>query len=81
MLREARELIWGENFCFPPDWQKGRVVQNDMGGENAEKEGSNLRAARTQWVKVEGPPGGRMRTRIGAQWLWEGEGGGEGRRL
>ena len=56
MQREARGLIWGENFCFPPDWQKGRVVQNDTGGENTEKEGSNLRAARTQWAKVEGPP-------------------------
>ena len=46
-----------------------RGVQNDTGGENTEKEGSNLRAARTQWAKVERPPGGRMRTRIGSQWL------------
>ena len=30
-----------------------RGVQNDTGGENTEKEGSNLRAARTQWAKVE----------------------------
>ena len=38
-VREARELIWGENFCFPSRLAEGESSPNDMEGREYGKGG------------------------------------------